>query len=482
MNNREGVDDLTRGKPAPRLSTIVIKLSVSASVFLILMLAPPPPGLSPDGQRVLAVVATSILLWITEALPMGVVAFLSIVLLGITGSVPSASEAFYGFSNPLVYFFLGILTLAMGVTQTGLVEYVAHYLIARSKGSYLKLHSYLILSFALLTFLLPSAITRGSILIPVYERILGLVRMDRGSPAGKAIMLSLASLNRIASTALLTGGITPVVAAALLGSLLGGFSWVQWFKMMGPVMYLLLALGGLSVYLLHRPIASTWTAQKMAFVSQQGLSFEQKKMLGIVLGASLLWLTDSWHHLHPALPALMAAVIILSPGIGVLKWSSFERGFPWANIFVIGASLSLANALNNSGAAAWFADILVSAFSSTFANPYIQLALLMLMASLVRVAITSIAAFLVLVLPVVVSFSQQIGINPLVCGLAVTIVADSVVYYSFAGPSTIMAYERGHFSAWELLRLGLVMTVLSYAVVLLVAVPYWSMLGERLVP
>ncbi len=60
--------------------------------------------------------------------------------------------------------------------------------------------------------------------------------------------------------------------------------------------------------------------------------------------------------------------------------------------------------------------------------------------------------------------------------------ADSVVYYTFTGPSTIMAYERGYFSTWELIRLGLVMTVLSYAVVMLVAVPYWSMLGERLVP
>ncbi len=104
------------------------------------------------------------------------------------------------------------------------------------------------------------------------------------------------------------------------------------------------------------------------------------------------------------------------------------------------------------------------------------------MTSLARFAITSIAAFLALVIPVVVTFSQQVGINPLVSGLAVTIVADSVVYYTFTGPSTLMAYERGHFSAWELLRLGLLMTVLSYAVVLLVALPYWSMLGERLVP
>ena len=413
---------------------------------------------------------------------MAVVALIAIVLLAITGSVPSATEAIHGFSNPLVYFLLGILTLSMGVTSTGLAEHVARYLMVRSKGRFWVLYSQLILSFALLTFLLPSAITRGSILIPVYERILDSVKTARDSPTGKAVMLALASLNRIASTALLTGGVTPVVAAALLGSLLGGFSWMLWFKMMGPIMYLLLALGGLSVYLLHYSSPSTRSAQKVVVASQQRLSHNQKKMLGIVSMVSLLWLTDSWHHMNPALPALMVAVIILSPGIGVLNWSSFQRGFPWANIFVVAASLSLANALNSSGAAAWLAGILASTFSSTIPNPHIQLVLLMLMTSLTRFAITSIAAFLALVLPVVVTFSQQAGINPLVCGMAVTVVADSVVYYTFTGPSTIMAYERGYFSAWELIRLGLVMTVFSYAVVMLVAVPYWSMLGERLVP
>lgn len=47
-------------------------------------------------------------------------------------------------------------------------------------------------------------------------------------------MLAMGSLNRLASTALLAGGITPVVAAALIADfgLIDDFSWTRWFILM----------------------------------------------------------------------------------------------------------------------------------------------------------------------------------------------------------------------------------------------------------
>ena len=68
----KGGDGLARDKRAPRRFNTAIKLTIITAVFLILLLAPTAPGLTPEGQHVLAVVATSILLWITEALPMAV--------------------------------------------------------------------------------------------------------------------------------------------------------------------------------------------------------------------------------------------------------------------------------------------------------------------------------------------------------------------------------------------------------------------------
>ncbi len=61
-------------------------------------------------------------------------------------------------------------------------------------------------------------------------------------------MLALSSINRLASTILLTGGITPVLAA----SLIGGISWSRWLVLMIVPYGALLAVGALLIYGLYR--------------------------------------------------------------------------------------------------------------------------------------------------------------------------------------------------------------------------------------
>src|SRR6202008_2882870 len=75
------------------------------------------------------------------------------------------------------------------------------------------------------------------------------------------------------------------------------------------------------------------------------LSARAVRTLLIVSGAAALWLTDALHHWHPVIPAVMALICLLAPGIGVISWNDFEGGFGWANLFVFASSRSLARAL-----------------------------------------------------------------------------------------------------------------------------------------
>ncbi|MFH2076602.1 MAG: SLC13 family permease, partial [Pseudomonadota bacterium] len=353
-----------------------------AGLSVVLMALPTPAGLSVAGQRVLAVAVMAIGLWCTDAIPAAVTGILLIIALVLSRGVPGFPEALVGFAEPVAYFLIGVLTIGMAVLQSGLAERVARFFLRRCGGSSRALYLEMLLSFPLLTLLLPSATTRTGILIFVYEQALDLGHVPRGAPLAKAIMLALGSINRLASTVLLTGGITPVLAA----SLIGGISWGRWLALMCVPYGILLALGAVLIYWLYRkgfhaPLSPLPTAES------EPLSGKEIRTLAITLGASLLWLTDAWHHWNPALPAILAWACLLTPGNGVLSWKEFERGFGWANFFVIASSLSLARALASSGAGSWIAETLVRGMPVFSQQPILVVVVLLLAAALLRLLI-----------------------------------------------------------------------------------------------
>jgi len=450
-----------------------------AGLSVALMALPTPAGLSVAGQRVLAVAVMAIGLWCTDAIPAAVTGILLVIALALSGGVPGFPEALVGFAEPVAYFLIGVLTIGLAVLRSGLAERVARFFLRRCRGRSRALYLQMLLSFPLLTILLPSATTRTGILVFVYEQALDLGHIPRGAPLAKAIMLALNSINRLASTVLLTGGITPVLAA----SLIGGISWGRWLTLMIVPYGVLLALGAVLIYLLYRKGFDT-PLSSLPAAEPKPLSGKEIRTLVITIGASLLWLTDAWHHWNPALPAILAWACLLTPGIGVLTWKEFEKGFGWANFFVLASSLSLARALSSSGASAWIAEITVRGMPAFSQQPVLVVVVLLLAAAPIRLLIPNITGFLATTIPIAMSIGAATGLNPIICGLAVMIAGDAVLYYPAQSASSLVVYERGHLTAAEIFRFGLWMTLAAYLVVLFVALPYWQAVGEplRLLP
>jgi sodium-dependent dicarboxylate transporter 2/3/5 len=440
-----------------------------------LVLPPIFTGLPQNGQRALAVTLITVILWTTRGLDSGATALLGVTLLALTGAAGGVRQALQGFANPVPYFLVGVLAMGVAVAKSGLAERLARRILAHARGRASRVYLQLVLAMPVLTFLLPSATTRSGILVHIYEEVFGLARVPAGSGIVKAVMLALCSINRLASTALLTGGITPVMAAALIG----GMSWSGWFALMAVPYYAILVLGaGLTWALYRRALARGLSTVDLD--AGRRLSGREWRTLAVVLGASLLWLTDALHHLDPAIPALLALVLLLTPGLGPLVWSDLDRGVGWSNFFVIGASISLAQALGDSGASAWLARGLVGGLPGLGRHAWGSVVLLMLGATLLRAVIPNISGFLALALPIAMSVGREVGLNPLVCALVVMMTGDTVLYYPVQSASALVIYERGHVSAGEILRFGLWMTAVAYVAILFVALPYWGLLGQPL--
>jgi di/tricarboxylate transporter len=242
----------------------------------------------------------------------------------------------------------------------------------------------------------------------------------------------------------------------------------------------LLALAAAAIYLRYRAgfrarITVPAAPERRPF---SGVEWRTALITG---GAGLLWLTDAFHHLHPTLPALLAWICFLAPGVGVITWRQFEQEVGWTNFFVIAASLSLAQGLARSGASDWLAGGVVGAARGVADSPWLVVAVLLVASSVVRLLIPNITGFLATTIPVAMSVGTTAGLNPVLCGLIVTIAGDAVLYYPAQSASSLVVYERGHLAAGEIFRFGLLMTALAAVVVLAVALPYWALIGEPLI-
>lgn len=472
QTEQRGEPNPVQGTSSGRSLVTLIGLIVLSAVLMVL---PAPDGLPEAGKRVLAIAVLAIGLWSTEALPAAVTGLLVVLALVISGGVGGFGEALVGFSDPVAFFLVGVLTLGLAVSRSGLAERVALYFLRRSGGSSRSLFLQLLLAFPLLTLILPSATTRTGILVHVYEQALEIANVPRRSPLASAIMMALNSINRLASTVILTGGITPVVSA----SLIGGIYWSQWLLLMSVPYIALLAIGSATIYWVYRegfaaPLPDLPTKPKTP------LTGRELRTVCITLGASALWLTDSLHHWHPTVPALVAWILLLTPRIGVLSWKEFERDIGWANFFVLATSLSLAKAIVSSGASGWVAQLLVGSVPAFRESPVLVVLMLLVASVPVRMLIPNITGFLATTIPIAMSIGAETGVNPMICGLAVMIAGDAVLYYPAQSASSLAVYERGYLSAPEIFRFGVWMTLIAFVVVLCVALPYWSFIGEHL--
>ena len=211
-------------------------------------------------------------------------------------------------------------------------------------------------------------------------------------------------------------------------------------------------------------------------MAKQPYSDAEKRTLTVLAITAGLWLTDWVHHLSPAVPALLGAVGLLLPRIGVISWKTFETRLSWGLILTVGASLSLATLMTKTGAANWLGQLVLGPLSGLAAFPLMLVTGLILAAVLVHLAITNLAACVALLLPINATIAASAGLDPIVTGLALTITIDAVILYPVQTAANLMAYEAGYFDRADVVKMGLGMLALTVAVVLLV-MPYWTLLG-----
>lgn len=167
--------------------------------------------------------------------------------------------------------------------------------------------------------------------------------------------------------------------------------------------------------------------------------------------------------------ALLAAFAMVATRC--LTMAEARRSLDLTVIITIAASFALGNALQVSGAAAWIGSgVLVLADG----NPLLLLVLTFFAVSLLTEMITNNAAALIM-LPVVLSMTSVLGLNPEPYVIAVMIAASASYATPLGYQTNLMVFGPGGYRFTDFMRIGIMMNIVAGIVTILLVPMIWPL-------
>lgn len=185
-------------------------------------------------------------------------------------------------------------------------------------------------------------------------------------------------------------------------------------------------------------------------------------MVGVVVTAFLGWLPI-------AIAALLGATLMVLGGC--LSMEQAYRAIEWRAVVVIAGMMPLGTAIQDTGAAAWMADHLVTALGVL--GPWAIIGGFYLVTAAAALFIPP-PVLAVIMSPLVISASTALGIAPQ-AGLMALAVACTSFASPFAHPANLLIMGPGGYTFADYLRLGIPVTLLTFVTVMLVLPWVWPL-------
>jgi sodium-dependent dicarboxylate transporter 2/3/5 len=456
----------------------VLVYSWAIFIFALVLVFPTPEGLTPEGQRCLAIFCLSIILWVTNVIPMSVTSLFAIVLLPLFG-VLSSKQAFSLFGNPAVFFILGALILSAALMQSGLSARLALTFLSWFRGSPGQLLSGILISSAFLAFWMPEHAVAAMMFPIVLEIGRSLKLKPTESRYGKALFLSLAWGAIIGGVATYLGGARNPLALALLNDRYGiTIGFLEWMVAIVPLVLLMVIAARIAIRIfLPVDVDDVRSAERVLLEDIRKLgkvSLQEKKVAAVAVMTILAWVFAS-RSVGLANIAVLSAVSLFL--VRAVDWKQVESNVNWGVILMYGGAIALGDALHTTGAAHW---VVVTVFSHFAFSAFAVVVLLSLVAKLLTEGISNAAAVAVL-LPLAFSLGDDYGVSPQVMTFAVAVPAGLAFCLPIGTPPNAICFSSGYYRVRDAVRVGIFLNLISWLIFAAILKFYWPLIGLTLV-
>ena len=419
----------------------------------------------------LCVLAIASFLFITELIPLAVTAMAACTILGILGILPSKA-VYAGLSDSTVVLFGGMFVIGAAMFKTGLAEAIGVAVVKKAGTGEVKLMG----AIMLVTIALSSVSSNTGTVACLMPVIIGICNVAKISASKQLMPLAIAA--NVGGTITMIG--TPpnvIVTGALTTAGLPTFGFFE-FAWIGIPLSLVITVYTLFIgrHMIAAKTAGAMDEEALKAAKEEagGGGDAPKSALkmwiagGILIGVVLCMALDL-----KTVPLHTAAVAgaILCVITGCLKEKEAYAGIDWVTIFLFAGMLSVATAMEKTGAGKLIADTIVDMMGEN-PNPYVLTAVLFLISNVLTQFMSNTAACALLA-PIGISIAHSIGADPKPVLMALGIAASMAYATPMATPPNTLVLGPGNFTFNDYVKVGVPLCVISWIASVIIIPVFW---------
>ena len=474
-------------------------LIVAVVAMVIVLFLPLPTELPVAGHRMLAILVFAVTVWVTEAVSYEASAImitsLIAILIGtaptvqdpslIYGSSAGVSMALTGFSNPALALVVGALFIAAAMTHTGLDRRIALVTLTKVGASTRRILFGAMLVIVLLSLVVPSATARSACVVPIMMGVIAAFGVAKRSNIAAGLMIIVAQGTSIWNVGIQTAAAQNLLTVGFMEKMLDQrVSWIDWL-IAGTPWAVIMSLVLIVVVLKVLPPESDRVPGGLAAVKQSlaelGPMTGPQKRLGVVsLLLLLAWASEGRLHSFDTTSTTYAGlVILLLPRFGVMTWKDVQSRIPWGTVIVFGVGISLGTALLTTQAGQWLGAQVVEHTGLDKVGPLGVFAILSAFLIVIHLGFASATALTSALLPILMAVLLTLPGEFSRVGM--TMLLGFVVSFGFIlpinAPQNMVCLGTDTFTPKQFARVGILITLIGYVLLLVFASTYWSWLG-----
>jgi sodium-dependent dicarboxylate transporter 2/3/5 len=424
-------------------------------------------------------------LWVTDALPMPIVAILPLILFPLL-KISTLEETSKSYANPVIFLFFGGFMLGLAIEKWDLHKRIALNIIKKTGTGGDKIVLGFILATGLLSMWLSNTATT-MMMYPIALSVIAVISQNKQEGANYAhfnltIMLAIAYAANI-------GGIATIIGTPPNVAYIGYFQskyntdldFMSWMLLCTPIAILLL----IALYFVM--VKWLYPNHIKYDVSSQNLMYDQIKTLGpitipeqrvliVFIVTAVMWIfrslinnSQQLFKLDDTIIALMAALALFIIPSGAKKSSDKETALlvwsdttkmAWGILLLFGGGICLAEALEKVG----LIQILGQWLSGSTANVFLLVFMIVVISIFISEVMSNVAQVIVFA-PVVSSMADSMHINPLLLGIPMTLAASCAGMLPMGTPPNAIVFASNHIKMIEMIKVGFVMNLIAIVLI-----------------